>query len=74
MISLEGHEFWSDSFSLTEPGRVERSRLRGHDRVTDAYLLALAVDRGGRLATYDKKIRTLFPETHEREILIQMGV
>ena len=74
MLSLEGHEFWSDSFSLTEPGRVERSRLHGHDRITDAYLLALAIDRGGRLATYDQKIGTLLPAAHEQDILIQMGV
>ena len=73
MISLEGHEFWSDSFSLTEPGRIERSRLQGHNRVTDAFLLALAIDRGGRLATYDRKIANLVPASHEGDVLIPMG-
>ena len=73
MISLEGHEFWGDSFSLTEPGRVERSRLQGHARVTDAYLLALAIDRDGHLATYDRKIAALLPETHDGDVLIHMG-
>ena len=52
----EHHEFWPCEVSVADPGRVDRSRLHGPRQVTDAYLLALAVARGGRLATFDQSI------------------
>jgi hypothetical protein len=30
--------------------------IAGHQQVTDAYLLGLAIRRGGRLATFDRSI------------------
>jgi toxin-antitoxin system PIN domain toxin len=50
------HEFWSCSISLLDPSLVERNRLHGTRQVTDAYLLALAVNCGGRLVTLDRTI------------------
>ncbi|MBW3602065.1 MAG: PIN domain-containing protein [Actinobacteria bacterium] len=47
------HEFWPDDLSLLDPVVVDRSRLLGPRQLTDAYLLALAVAHGGRLATFD---------------------
>ena len=47
------HEFWPDEVSLLDDTLVDFSRLHGHRQVTDAYLLALAVRRGGALATFD---------------------
>ena len=70
MTALEGHEFWSDSFSLTEPERVERSQLQSHDRVTDAYLVALAIDRSGNLATFDRGIADLVSPSRKDNVLI----
>ncbi|HWH83130.1 MAG TPA: TA system VapC family ribonuclease toxin [Burkholderiaceae bacterium] len=50
------HEFWPDALSLLEAGRVAWRHVLGSRQVTDAYLLALAVQRGGRLVTFDRGI------------------
>ena len=52
------HEFWPDALSLLEPERLAWQHVLGSRQVTDAYLLALAVDRGGRLVTFDRGIAT----------------
>lgn len=52
------HEFWPDDISLRESARFDRAQLRGHQQVTDVYLLALATSRGGRLVTFDGGIAT----------------
>jgi toxin-antitoxin system PIN domain toxin len=46
------HEFWPDEVSMLDDALVDFSRLHGHRQVTDAYLLALAVRRGGALASF----------------------
>ena len=50
------HEFWPDAASLLEPQRLVWSRVLTSRQVTDAYLLALAVERRGRLVTLDPGI------------------
>ena len=50
------HAFWPDAISLLEPGRLAWERLLSSRQVTDAYLLALAVERGGRLVTLDRGV------------------
>jgi uncharacterized protein len=50
------HEFWPCSISLLSERVIRRDRLLGSRQVTDAYLLALAVARGGRFATFDQSI------------------
>jgi len=47
------HEFWPDDVSLLDESLFDFSRLHGHRQITDAYLLALAVRRGGTLASFD---------------------
>ncbi|HEY1807161.1 MAG TPA: TA system VapC family ribonuclease toxin [Acidobacteriaceae bacterium] len=47
------HEFWPDDLSVTALGRW-RSHLRGHQQITDAYLLALTLHHKGRLVTFDQ--------------------
>lgn len=47
------HEFWPDDVSMLDETLVDFSRLHGHRQVTDAYLLALAVRRGGVIASFD---------------------
>ncbi len=49
------HEFWSCDIEFTGPPIVSE-RLLGHRQITDTYLLALAVTRGGALATLDSRI------------------
>jgi uncharacterized protein len=50
------HHFWPDSTSLRRTSRVDATYLDGPDRVTGAYLLLLAVQNGGRLATFDARV------------------
>jgi toxin-antitoxin system PIN domain toxin len=50
------HEFWPDDISLRDDLHVDFSRVQGHNQITDLYLLALAVHRGGRLASFDQAI------------------
>ena len=54
--ALPGHEFWPDDVSLLDQERVDRTRLLDSAQVTDSYLLALAVARGGQLATFDQRL------------------
>lgn len=50
----EKHQFWEDSVSLLQI--VEPGVVLSHENITDVYLLGLAVDKGGKLATLDQKI------------------
>jgi len=50
------HDFWPDSLSLCESHRFRPVSLGSHRKLTDIYLLALAVEKGGRLATFDRGI------------------
>ena len=50
------HEFWPCSVSLLDAVLIERTRVHGPRQVTDAYLLALAVEHGGRFVTFDRSI------------------
>lgn len=50
------HRFWPDELSLLDAGAANWDRLLGGPQLTDAYLLALAVRRGGRLVTFDRAV------------------
>ena len=50
------HEFWPDQVSLRTDGRVNWSRVLGHNQITDVYLLALAVTNQGCLVTLDHRV------------------
>ena len=50
------HEFWPDDISLRDESVIDFGRIHGHNQVTDAYLLALAVRHQGCLATFDQRI------------------
>lgn len=49
------HEFWPCSVSLREEV-LDWGRVTGHNQITDAYLLALAVRHAGALASFDQGI------------------
>lgn len=58
LCSQPGHLYWSADLSLLDSPLIDRQRLLASDQVTDTYLLALAVQHGGRLATFDKRLVT----------------
>ena len=53
------HAFWPDGIPVAKAVDFTGVRLMGHQQVTDAYLLGLAVSRGGVLATLDQRIAAL---------------
>lgn len=52
----DSYEFWTWGISLLADRMVTRSRLYSPRQVTDSYLLALAVSRGGVLVTFDRSL------------------
>lgn len=50
------HEFWTDHLSLLDPHIAHSQRIHGPRQLTDLYLLALAVSRGGRFVTFDASL------------------
>jgi len=64
------HEFWADELPLDAAVAFAGVRLMGHQQVTDAYLLGLALHRGGKLATLDQGIGALAdPKSPQRAAL-----
>jgi toxin-antitoxin system PIN domain toxin len=59
ITALPGHQFWADDIRFAEAPEVARSRVVGHQQVTDAHLVGLATRHGGRLATFDAGVRAL---------------
>lgn len=56
LTAVDGHGFWPDDVSLTDETLFKADGLLTSSQVTDTYLLGLAVRRGGRLATFDKRL------------------
>lgn len=56
------HQFWADDLSLSAACTETVSRLSGFKRLTDAYLLGLAMHRKGRLLTLDRRMLALTTE------------
>lgn len=50
------HVFWPDELSIVDRAVFDPSGILGPNQITDAYLLALAVKNGGRLATLDRGV------------------
>jgi toxin-antitoxin system PIN domain toxin len=59
LTRLPGHEFWPDEISLTDTYYINPAYLLISGQITDTYLLALSVRKGGKLATLDRRLATL---------------
>ena len=57
--AMSEHSFWSDEISYSQ---IDYRAVIGHRQVTDAYLIALARARKGKLATMDRGISLLYPD------------
>ena len=69
LTGVEGHEFWIDDVEPTRSGWAQQDRLTGYQQVTDAHLLALAERHGGCVATFDRQLATLAPDTSRVHLL-----
>ncbi len=63
------HQFWHDDIGLAEAMALVQRKIVGHQQVTDAYLLALAMHKKGRLATLDRNLTALLPEKTVRDLV-----
>ena len=64
------HVFWPQESSLVDLLPEIRRRLIGHQQLTDAILLDLAIRKGGRLVTLDRRVATLLaPDSPHRSVV-----
>jgi toxin-antitoxin system PIN domain toxin len=69
-VKHTSHRFWADEISFVQAAAPFAQRLEGHQQVTDAYLLGLAMHKRGRLATMDRGILALLPnKSPERDLV-----
>ena len=54
--ATDHHRFWPDEVTLLDTDVVNWGRMIGPKQITDIYLLALAVRRGGRFVTFDARV------------------
>lgn len=54
--STDYHTFWADDLTLLDPAVADMARVHSSRQITDAYLLGLAVSKGGRFVTLDRRI------------------
>jgi toxin-antitoxin system PIN domain toxin len=50
------HAFWTDSLTIRDGNRFHHDSILSSKHLTDLYLLALAVENQGCLATFDQRI------------------
>ncbi len=50
------HEFWPADLNLLAEQVIHWPAILGHRQLTDAYLLALAVNNEGRFVTFDQRV------------------
>ncbi len=68
--AAKDHAFWADDLPFADAVGFAEGRLAGHQQITDAYLLGLAIRRKGILATLDRRIEALVDDdAQERKIL-----
>lgn len=56
LCSASDHEFWAEGVCLLDGGLFRPEAIAGHRKITDAYLLGLAVRRKATLITFDRSI------------------
>ena len=70
LASLRGYRFWHVTESWATLTAPFSSRLFGHQQVTDAYLLGLAMKEEGVLVTLDAGVQYLAGSGYERNVLL----
>jgi len=74
LTARAGHVFWEDSISLARSELVAPERIIGHRQVTDAHLVALALQHGGRIASFDGGLAAVVPAGIDpKGLIVQLG-
>jgi len=70
-LAHPAHQFWSHDLSLIEAIAGFETKIVGHQQITDAYLLGLAIHRKGKLVTLDRALGAILPPSSSvRESLL----
>ena len=67
---LESHSFWPLDRSMVDLPNEILARIQGYRRITDAVLLATAMQRGGELATFDVGLAHLVAASGRRSVRV----
>ena len=65
-------QFWPDEITFTQAIQPFSDRLAGHQQVTDAYLLGLAMHRKGKLATMDQAVAALLASQSQKDSFLTL--
>lgn len=71
-LNHPAHQFWAGEISFAQAAQRFGERITGHQQVTDAYLLGLAIHKKGKLATMDRAVLALLPEKSRERDLIEL--
>ena len=66
------HKFWADDVAFVDAVEPFTRSLVGHQQVTDAYLLGLAIHKKGALATMDQSIQALLLRGDKRSDVLML--
>ncbi|MCU1276257.1 MAG: hypothetical protein JWO48_3688 [Bryobacterales bacterium] len=61
-LQRPSHQFWADEIGIDEATLPFRQRVVGHQQITDAYLLGLAMHHKAKLATLDRSVVALLAD------------
>jgi toxin-antitoxin system PIN domain toxin len=65
-----GYRYWPITTGWADLTTPFRARVFGHQQITDAYLLGLAVRRNGVLVTLDKAIQFIAGPQYNKHVLV----
>jgi toxin-antitoxin system PIN domain toxin len=70
MAAYPDHVFWPDDVMFADGAYIPHGALKGHQQVTDAYLLGLAFRHGGVLATLDRGLPGPLPQVWRHSVAV----
>jgi toxin-antitoxin system PIN domain toxin len=70
LTERQRYQYWPITANWDELVAPFRERVWGHQQVTDAWLLGLAVKEGGVLVTLDKAIRSMAGAKYGKHVLV----
>ncbi len=70
VTKLPGHRFWPMDIAFPDAVAPFAERLFGHQQVSDAYLLGMAIKKSGKLVTLDRAIHALAGSEFRDHVLV----
>jgi uncharacterized protein len=70
VTKLPGHRFWPTDVGFLDAVAPFADRLFGHQQVSDAYLLRMAIKKSGKLVTLDRAIQALAGSEFRDHVLV----